>query len=69
MNNLDLRAEKAFTFQRYTISVLFDIFNLFNADTVVGIRAREDVRSGTPFGRVTDLKYPRNFRLGVRFDF
>lgn len=69
VNNVDLRAEKAFTFQRYTISVLFDIFNLFNADTVVGIRAREDVRSGTPFGRVTDIKYPRNFRLGFRFDF
>jgi hypothetical protein len=69
VNNVDLRAEKAFTFQRYTISILFDIFNLFNADTVVGIRAREDVRSGTPFGRVTDIKYPRNFRLGFRFDF
>ena len=69
VNNVDLRAEKAFTFQRYTVSVLFDIFNLFNADTVRRVRTREDVRSGTPFERVTSIKYPRNFLLGFRFEF
>ena len=69
VNNVNLRAEKAFTVQRYSFSVLFDLFNLFNADTVINVRTREDVNSGTPFDRVTRIKYPRNFRLGVRFDF
>ena len=69
VNNIDLRAEKAFTVDRYTFSVLFDIFNLFNSNTVVRVRDREDPNSSTPFERVLRIKYPRNFRLGIRFDF
>jgi len=69
-NNLDLRAEKAFTFgSDMRIAVLFDIFNLFNDDGVVGVNTEEDEFSDLGPGRPVDLRRPRRYRLGFRFDF
>ena len=68
-NNLDLRAEKAFTIGRTQVSILLDIFNVLNIDTVTRVRDREDARSNFEFGRVLAIKFPRRFRLGFRMDF
>ncbi len=68
-NKLDLRAEKVFDIGSTQLSVLVDIFNLFNANTTTNIRTYEDQRSSVPFGDVRGIMYPRRFRLGFRFEF
>ncbi len=69
-NNLDLRAEKAFTFNNdMRIAVLFDIFNLFNDDGVMEVNTEEDEFSDLGPGRPLELRRPRRYRLGFRFDF
>ena len=68
-NNVDLRAEKAFTFGgRYTAAVLFDIFNVFNSNTVRRVETNDEPGE-RPFETIRNLKFPRNFRLGFRLDF
>lgn len=72
----NFRAEKNFKLtEDQNISALFDLFNIFNANTVTGV----DTLTGTTrdrngntvprFGRVTQILNPRIFRLGVRYTF
>ena len=71
----NIRLEKRFQItERQTISGMFDLFNAFNANTVIGV----NTTTGTvnvngqivpQFGRVTQIVNPRIFRLGVRYLF
>ncbi len=67
VSTLDLRAEKAFRFGRANVMVDFDVFNVFNSNTVLG---REyDVNAGTSFNQVREIMQPRIARIGLRVNF
>jgi len=66
LTNLDLRLEKRFPLggPYGDLGVIFDVFNLMNADTIRGIRTR------VPFyGEATAIVNPRTMRIGVRWLF
>jgi hypothetical protein len=71
----NLRAEKKFQItERQTVSALFDLFNVFNANTITGVNTTTgttnvDGKTVPQFGRVTQIVNPRIFRLGVRYLF
>ncbi len=73
---LDLRLEKAFTLDRkYRLGLIFDVFNVFNADTVTswGTRIGYDWIEGdypsTDGHELYEIFKPRQIRLGVRLIF
>jgi len=77
---LNLRLEKIFTLaQKYRLGLMFDVFNVFNDDTILdwGTRIGYDwYTEGSEFytpstdgHRLRSISTPRNARLGVRFMF
>ncbi len=66
VKSLDARIEKLFTFQRTTVAVDLDVFNLLNSGTVLG--RIYDV-SSSDFNNVAEIMNPRIARFGVRFSF
>jgi len=75
-NLLDLRFEKIFTLQnRYKLGIIFDVFNLFNVDTVTswGTRIGYDWTPGefpsTNGHEDPSIVNPRQVRLGIRVIF
>ena len=64
MSVLDLRLEKAFQIGRLgTFSVVLDGFNVFNANTVIG------VSTNTEFGKIGSILSSRRFRFSLLFQF
>lgn len=61
----DLRLEKQFNFSGSRFSVMMDIFNLFNAPTVLGRERRQNLSTAN---RVQDVLSARIFRFGLRFN-
>jgi hypothetical protein len=69
VTSFDFRVAKQFKIERTTINIDFDIFNLFNAGTVLG-RQYDYRRTGaTGFNQVLEIMNPRIARIGVRFGF
>jgi hypothetical protein len=66
VTSLDFRLGKEFAFNRARFNVDLDIFNLFNAATVLG--RQYDLRVATA-DNVLEIMNPRVLRLGVRFNF
>jgi hypothetical protein len=69
VTTLDARAEKKFTFVGATVALDFDVFNLFNAGTVLGRQYDVRLTGPTGFGNTLEIMNPRIARLGVRFTF
>jgi hypothetical protein len=69
VTSLDGRLEKAFTFGSARIALDFDVFNLFNAGTVLGRQYDARLTGPTGFNEVLEIMNPRIARLGVRFTF
>jgi hypothetical protein len=65
VSTFDMRV-KMFKFNRTTLGLMLDGFNLFNNATVLG--KQYDARSAT-YNSVLEIMNPRIFRLGVRFFF
>jgi hypothetical protein len=66
VHSLDARVSKLFSYQRLNVNLDMDLFNLFNAGTVLG---RDfDVSSGS-FNQVQEIMNPRIIRFGVRVGF
>lgn len=77
----NFRAEKKFNItERQTVSAMFDLFNIFNSNTVTGVNTTTSTTTHTKvdgtrvtnaptFGRVTQILNPRIFRLGIRWMF
>jgi hypothetical protein len=65
----DLRLEKAFHIGRNELSVSGDIFNLFNASTVLGRQYDVTATGTTGFDQPLEVMNPRILRLGVRWLF
>jgi hypothetical protein len=81
-NTLDIRLEKIFTFaKKYQLGLLFDVFNLLNANTITSWGTR--IGSGAQWYDPTSEYYtpssdghdlygifnPRQVRLGLRLIF
>jgi hypothetical protein len=64
--NLDLRAEKAFRFDRIQFSLLVDLYNIFNNSSVTDVIENIDLDE---FGEINDLQDPRVIQVGVRLSF
>ena len=62
----DVRAAKAFKFDTVTLRVIGDVFNLFNANTVL---VRNNNVGSTTFNQIAQNLSPRIFRLGVEVKF
>lgn len=62
---LDLRASKVFRFGRYSSEVMFDVFNVLNANDIL----QAGVITGSTFDRPTQILPPRVARVGFRFGF
>jgi hypothetical protein len=73
----NLRVEKTFQIgDRQRISGMFDLFNIFNVNTVIGVDTltgvltdRQTGQRVPRFDRPTQIVQPRIFRLGVRYLF
>ncbi len=63
---LDVRLEKMFKIQRANVAFDFDVFNVINRATTLGIQY--DARVGT-YNNVLEIQNPRIARVGLRFSF
>ena len=61
----DLRIEKSFEFGSARLSAMADVFNLFNANAVLG---REKTQNISTASRIQDILSARIWRFGVRFN-
>ncbi len=68
-HNLDLRIEKYFLKKGYRIGFLADVFNAFNAGTPTEVQTAVNPWTDFEFGRVLGIRFPRTFRVGLRFSF
>jgi hypothetical protein len=66
VTTFDARIGKEFAFNRYRFNIDLDIFNLFNASTVLARQYNLGVSSGND---VLEIMNPRVLRLGARFNF
>lgn len=69
VTSLDGRLEKQFRFGRAKLAVDFDVFNVFNAGTVLGKQYDARLTGAAGFDQVLEIMNPRIARLGVRFLF
>jgi hypothetical protein len=83
LNNVDVRLEKTFSLdKRYKIVLIFDVFNVFNNNTITSWGTRLYRTSGydyfpmdptysvsTSHHDLLGLTLPRRARLGIRFMF
>ena len=66
ITTVDLRVGKEFAFQRVRFNVDLDVFNAFNASTLLG---RQYNLASTQADNVLEIMNPRVLRLGLRFNF
>ena len=76
MRLLNMRVEKTFKLSEHqTLTGMFDLFNPFNANTIIGVETLSNTttdRNGKTvarFGRATTILNPVIFRLGARYKF
>jgi hypothetical protein len=69
VTTLDLRLEKGFRVGMGELSVIGDVFNLFNASTVLGRQYDVTATGTTGFNQPLEVMNPRLLRLGVRWLF
>ncbi|MFQ6031521.1 MAG: hypothetical protein ACE5K2_01255, partial [Candidatus Zixiibacteriota bacterium] len=68
--NVNMRLDKYFQFgDNMRLSVLLDVFNVFNWDTAQWVETLYDPWSEFQFGFVWDIQSPRAYKLGFRFEF
>ena len=68
VHSLDARLGKEFTFNRFRVNLDLDMFNVLNANTVLGRNYNQ--RFGEPVSnQVLEIMNPRILRVGARFNF
>jgi outer membrane receptor protein involved in Fe transport len=65
---LDLRLEKGFTLGPGKLSVIFDVFNLFNSQDVTNAYTRK-IEGVDTIGQITGIVAPRKYRGGIEYKF
>jgi hypothetical protein len=66
MHSLDARISKEFAFDRVSLNLDLDAFNLFNVSTTLG---REYDAFADNFDQVLEITNPRIFMVGIRVSF
>jgi hypothetical protein len=69
VQTFDVRVGKGFRFQRASLNLDLDVFNLFNQNTVLGRQFDLRLTGPTGFNQVLEIMNPRIARVGVRFNF
>jgi hypothetical protein len=69
VTSLDLRGEKSFTFGNRELVLTADLFNAFNASTVLGRQYDVTAAGNTGYNQPIEIMNPRLLRFGVRFQF
>src|SRR5262249_6887604 len=69
LNQLDLRASKRFTLNRYRFRVDFDAYNIFNSAWPFALTNTFSTLSSSAWQRPTNVLQSRFFKLGAQFDF
>jgi len=69
VTSLDARVEKMFKFGRTNVGVDLDVFNLFNAGTILGKQYDASRTGPTGYDQVLEIMNPRIARIGLRFSF
>jgi hypothetical protein len=69
VTSFDARVGKAFNFNRTSVHFDVDIFNAFNASTVLGRQYDLNATGRFQADRVLEIMNPRIVRLGLRFNF
>ncbi len=71
VNDFQIRVDKDFRFggQR-RLRLSFDVFNIFNSDTVLTLRNNSSqVTATTPWAQTLSIVRPRTVQLGFRYQF
>ena len=67
LEDMDIRVDKDFTFgEHYRLEPSLDIYNLFNANTILGQQPNQNAGNANYIGYVLS---PRVARFGIRFSF
>jgi len=69
VTSLDVRGEKSFTFGSRELVLTADLFNAFNASTVLGRQYDVTAGGNTGYNQPIEIMNPRLLRFGVRFQF
>jgi hypothetical protein len=69
VNLVDGRIEKKFTFQKTSVALDLDIFNILNSGTILGKQYDARLTGATGFDQILEIMNPRVARLGLRFFF
>ena len=73
VSSFDARVEwnalRALHVAKYNIAIDFDVFNLFNSDTILGKQYDARLTGPTGFDQTLEIIGPRIARLGLRFTF
>lgn len=62
---LDFRVDKAFLFDRYRLTLMFDLYNTLNSNAVTNF----NLNNGARFNQIIATLDPRTAVVGIRFDF
>jgi hypothetical protein len=62
---LDFRVDKAFLFDRYRLTLMFDLYNTLNSNAVTNF----NLNNGARFNEIIATLDPRTAVVGIRFDF
>ena len=66
VHTFDGRVSKNFNYKKFNVNLDFDVFNLFNANTILG---RDYDLSSDSFDQVLEIVNPRIIRFGARVSF
>ena len=66
VNSLDLRLEKSLRLKNYRLSIMLDMFNVFNQGRATYV---QELADSEDFGKPLGVNTPRTFRAGARFWF
>ena len=69
LTQLDVRLTKAITIGRARVQGMFDVYNVFNANTVLALNNRYSVTGTNPWLQPTSILGARLFKFGMQFDF
>jgi len=64
LSQLDIKASRNFRLRRMTVAPAFEVFNLFNADTILG-RTVSYANTANTFMRPSNVLKPRTFGFGL----
>ena len=69
LTQLDVRLTKTITIGRARVQGMFDVYNAFNANTVLAENNRYSATGLNPWRRPTSILGARLFKFGMQFDF